>query len=59
MTLLETVVSHVESENRQHTPKPDAQFPDAVPDLAEHSDKARHTPSVWVLELVSHTSFGN
>ena len=53
----ETVDPHEDTEKVQHTPKPAAQFPSAVPLLPEHSEDVQHVPLVSsedVLDLPVH-----
>ena len=44
-------------ENTQHTPKEEAQVPEAVPPLLEHSEEVKHVP-LYPLEA-PHAELGN
>ena len=44
--LEDTEEPQVEVETTQHTPKPEAQEPLAVPDLVVHSEEVRQVPMV-------------
>ena len=43
----------------QQTPKPEAQFPSAVPPLSEHSVDEKHVPLLVVSFVDWHSTFGN
>ena len=51
MQLFVTVDPQVEVTKVQQTPKPDAQFPSAVPDLLLHSEDEKQVPLTSVEEV--------
>ena len=58
--LEDTEEPQVEVETTQHTPKPEAQEPLAVPDLVVHSEEVRQVPMVvGEVVLLVHSSLGN
>ena len=56
--LAESEEPQLEADMTQHTPKPAAQDPLAVPDLLVHSEEVKHVPMVVELLLVQ-ASLGN
>ena len=44
---------------KQQTPKPEAQFPEAVPPWSVHSSAVIHSPLIVGSMTVVHSSFGN
>ena len=45
--------------NKQQTPKPEAQLPEAVPPLSLHSEAVQQTPTVAFSFWVVHASLSN
>ena len=44
---------------KQQTPKPEAQFPEAVPPWSVHSSDVMHSPLIVGSMVVVHSSLGN